>query len=155
MKYSPVLLLLLLVSSCIFSEKFPLTIEDIDTLSIYKKYQDSLTLLSSVQKTDTSENVLNTPLMNDSFKITQTRWTICTGVFKDQQNAHRQFWKISKRTTAFIMKRNNLHFVTAGSFTSLDSAVQFQKITNMGNTYILKVNPNEKLVQGVSDTTLE
>jgi hypothetical protein len=141
------LLFLILLNSCSFSGKFPLTVDDIDTLSIYKRHSDSL----NVQKIDKlSDSIINSreelkKEFRDSISLpkpisTENKWTICTGTFRVKLNAERKFRELKKQYKPFFIYRNNLYYITIGSFPSKDSANRFRKdITPLPENYIMKI----------------
>ena len=102
---------LVLFDSCKYHDKFPLTIDDIDTLSIFHNYHDSLASLSKIKSNNPEVNEQPT-LNNDNLRIPTVRWTICTGVFEVKQNASRKFFELNKESIAYLIIRENKHYIT-------------------------------------------
>lgn len=151
MKQSYVLLMLLvLLNSCNFVGSFPLSIDDIDTLSVYRKYQDSLIAIAESQLVDTLE--LSKPIiLEDSIdqqnQDNTNKWTICKGTFKLKENAQRRFKELSKTTKTYLIIKDSLIYVTTGIFNSKDSADVFiSKNKKSGGDYSFKITPKDKLL---------
>ena len=145
-KFLLVLPFLVLVNCCIFNE-FPLTINDIDTLSVYKNYQDSLTQNAITNVESNIDSNFSTPVKHDTLKVEKEKWTICTGVFRLKQNAKRNFFLLNKKTGAYLIVRGKFHFITTGIFDSRDSALNFKKANITYECYLLKIPPNEMIIQ--------
>ena len=141
-----ILPLLVLVNSCTFYE-FPLTINDIDTLSVYKNYQDSLRRNTFNNAEKIIETSLSSSQIQNTATVLKERWTICTGVFRLKQNAKRNFYKLNTKTGAFLIIRGKFHFITTGIFDSRDSAWNFKKAKISSESYLLKIAPKELLIQ--------
>lgn len=151
MKQSYVLLMLLvLLNSCNFVGSFPLSIDDIDTLSVYRKYQDSLIAIAESQLVDTVE--LSKPIiLEDSIdqqnQDNTNKWTICKGTFKLKENAKRRFEELNKTTKTYLIIKDSLIYVTTGIFNSKDSADVFiSKNKKPGGDYSFKITPKDKLL---------
>jgi hypothetical protein len=152
MKRSYVLLVfLVLLNSCDFVGNFPLSIDDIDTLSVYRKYQDSLIAIAESQLVDTIE--LSKPVIPNEDSIAQlsidnvNKWTICKGTFKLKENAKRRFTELSKSTKTYVIIKDSLIYVTTGIFNSKDSADVFiGKNKKSGGDYPFKITSKDKLL---------
>lgn len=138
-----------MLNSCKIASDFPLTINDIDTLSVYKEHHRSTSSLSdSIKRTIIADSTLsgkdtsvNTLPKSESIKP----WTICAGVFKEKSNAQRMFEQLSHFGNIYIMLRDSSYFVTIGSFTTRDSAQLYKQNKALTGTYIMKLKHNELL----------
>lgn len=150
-----VLSVLVLLNSCIFSGNFPLTINDIDTLSIYRRYHDSI----KTSKQPISEENINTaemPPIQDSLAmdsssiesiIPSENWTICTGSFRVKQNAEQKFREMQNNIKPYMIIRDSLYFVTTGIFESRDAALQYRRNAHFRfENYILKLKPGDQIL---------
>lgn len=153
-----VLTYLALFGSCSFTDNFPLTIKDIDTLTIFKKHQDSLSMLVSETaadslKTDSVILVAENTARDSGFAekkpvlIPEESWTICTGVFKEKQNARRMFQKMSKKNHTYVIIRDSMMIITTGMFPSKDSALYYRKTWHLTETYVLKLKNSDRYMQ--------
>lgn len=118
--------LLLILNACSFRSDIPLSINDIDTISVYKRYQDSLIQVAESQLIDTQEFYFQ-PLAEDSVVIqshtNNGKWTICKGTFKLKENARRRYNDVSKsQLKTYVLKRNDLIYITTGLFENKDLA---------------------------------
>lgn len=124
-----------------------MTVEDIDTLTIYKRHFDSI----NVQKIDKSSDstIDSTKELKKEFRDSivppkpfapENKWTICTGTFKIKLNAERKFLELKKKYNPYFIDRHNLYYITIGLFESKDSAKQFRKdITPVFDNYVMKI----------------
>jgi hypothetical protein len=146
----------ILLSSCNFLASFPLNIEDIDTLSVYRKYQDSITkskktlLLDSIHE----DSLLITPPIVLPQK-SSIAWVLVNGSFRIKDNAFREFEEMqSLNSTKFIIVKDSLYFVSLGQFNTKDSAKLFQKIfrksLNQGN-YLMKITSNDSIMKSLAE----
>lgn len=147
--YSCLCVFLVVLNSCKIASDFPLTINDIDTLSVYKEHHRTTSSLSDSIKpvivadstlTD-KDSAVNTLPKSETIKP----WTICAGVFKEKSNAQRMFEQLNHFGNIYIMLRDSSYFVTIGSFTTRDSAQLYKKNKALTGTYIMKLKPNELL----------
>ncbi len=121
-----ILPLLVLVNSCTFYE-FPLTINDIDTLSVYKNYQDSLRRNTFNNAEKIIETSLSSSQIQNTATVLKERWTICTGVFRLKQNAKRNFYKLNTKTGAFFNYQGQVSFYNHRNFRQQRFSLEFQK----------------------------
>jgi hypothetical protein len=146
---------LALFCSCSFTDTFPLTIKDIDTLTIFKNHQDSLSKLvreaaADSLKNDTVIMVAENPAPDSLIAektasiIPKESWTICTGVFKEKKNARRMFQKMNKKNHAYVIIRDSMMIVTTGKFSTRDSALNYRKTWQLTETYVLKLKTNDR-----------
>lgn len=121
-----IFIILLAVSSCNFRSDIPMSINDIDTISVYKRYQDSLIQVAESQLIDTQE-LYTSALLEDSVVIQSFtnigKWTICKGSFKLKENAKRRYNELLKsHLKPYVLKRKDMIYITTGIFQSKDSA---------------------------------
>lgn len=146
--YLFILLLLLLSGSCTMSDKFPLSINDIDTTTIYNKYQDSIDKITSAEVNSLEiDNLVESSELTDSIST----WTICTGVFKEKQNAKQKFQELSLKNSSYVIIDDSMFIVTTGLYYSKDSAISFRKKHLTAESYLLKVKPTYRLLKSFPD----
>lgn len=136
-------MLVMLISSCTSRDKFPMTVSDIDTLSVYRHHLDSL---ENVAAAGTSDSIISRVQLQEEKRQYPGMWTICTGVFRMKENARRKFNEVNHTSGACIILRDSMHYVTTGIFSTKDSALQFRKNHHLLNTYILKIKPQDQLL---------
>ncbi len=147
--YSCLCFFLVVLNSCKIASDFPLAINDIDTLSVYKEHHRTTSSLNdSIKQVIIADSTLfdkdssvNTLPKSEPLKP----WTICAGVFKEKSNAQRMFEQLSHFGNIYIMLRDSSYFVTIGSFTTRDSAQLYRKNKALAGTYIMKLKHNELL----------
>ncbi len=138
-----------LINSCKFVSDFPLTIDDVDTLTVYKEQQfqvkkdEEMKPAVVADSTITSEDSAAITQQSGPNSITLKPWTICAGVFKEKNNAKRMFEQLNHFQNTYIILRDSAYFVTIGSFNSRDSAQQFKRDKALTGTYIMKLRPCE------------
>lgn len=142
-----------LFSSCIFSGNFPLSIDDIDTTTIYNRYKDSIHSLQSKTDNDTLSKVIadtviiSSPTIQEPVTITG-KWAVCIGAFSLKENATLTFQNLPKEDKSLIIIRKKLYFVTTGLFDTRDSAKQFKSRKKFpANNYIVKILPDDQLIE--------
>lgn len=119
-------LALLLFSGCHIPDKLPMNISDIDTLSAYKHWSDSI--LNTRTKLQSK-----TILAPDSVKVPEvverhdsTTWCIVEASFKVKENALRKQKDLTQLLpVARIVVFDDVYVTTLGSFTNRDSARTF------------------------------
>jgi hypothetical protein len=144
--------LLILFNSCKLASDFPLTVDDIDTLSVYKAHQkDSVSIPETTSKLNAYSTIpvkdsIETVLKKDESSITLNPWTICAGVFRKKQNAKRMIEQLNHYENTYLILRDSSYLVTIGSFTTRDSAEHFRISKALTGTYLLKLKPTELLL---------
>jgi len=148
----------ILLNSCNFLASFPLNIEDIDTLSVYRKYQDSITKSKEVVFTVDSivskeDSVLSLPMVSP--KKPSIAWVVVNGSFRVKDNASRKFEQMqSLNSTKLIIVKDSIFFVSLGQFNTKDSAKHFRQIyresLTQGN-YLLKVTSSDSIMKSSAD----
>lgn len=143
------------LNSCKIASNFPLTIDDIDTLSVFEEQHSNSTLETGIDSTIVSDSTMvrdssALALQSGSTPNAVKLWTICAGVFNEEPNAKRMYEHLSHFGNVYLIKRDSSYFVTVGSFTTRDSAQQFRNNKALTGTYVMKLRPKE-LYSGKKD----
>jgi hypothetical protein len=126
-------LFLLLLNACSFSEIFPLSIKDIDTLTAYRQLQDSLARIPKTLTIFDSITVMpidTTTIIkqSDHEKVQHETWSITEGAFKIKENAIRKCHSFRIHDIpSFVYFKNQLYYVRVGQFDTEDSVIVFRE----------------------------
>lgn len=146
-------LLFFVFTGCGF-DKFPVTIYDIDTLTVYQNHMDSISQIIQEEKIHIPDSIsINADTVNTtgSTLINEISWTLCSGTFKEKRNAQRMFQKLNQTNNAFNLQRDSFFIVTLEIFQSKDSALAYRKKINFTESYPLRVHPGEILKKELPD----
>jgi hypothetical protein len=130
-------------SSCASKDKFPVTVNDIDTLSVYHQYANRL---QKATVPATEDTVIRTGQSKSNDIQTSGKWTLCTGVFRIKENAIKKFREVNHVSGACVIIRDSMHYVTTGLFSTKDSALQFRNSHQLFDTYLLRILLDDRLL---------
>lgn len=146
-----------IINACTFSTKFPLTVDDIDTLTPYREH---LASLKTKENPDTAVQPPVETIVEDTAAIAETaiinntshfKWTICAGTFRKKRNAIHFFQQLSKEQNTFVVVRDSSYIVAIGLFENREIACTYRNQKALTQTTIIQLKPHEALLREFPD----